>query len=72
MSENENRTAWWGSCTDEDCLTSLVIYSHPDAEQDLPDEDDWETPLFFLRCPVCGDSMMWGGSDHPKDILKNY
>jgi hypothetical protein len=68
----ETRTAHWGTCGDEDCLTSIVIYPHSDAIADLPDEDDWETSPFFLDCPVCGSGMDWGGTDHPTDIIKNY
>ena len=70
--KTEDRTAHWGTCEDEDCLTSIVIYPHPDAIADLPDEDDWETSPFFMDCPVCGSGMDFGGTDHPSDILKNY
>ena len=69
---NEDRTAHWGTCSDEDCLTSMVVYPHSDATADLPDEDDWDTSPFFLSCPVCGASMDWGGTDHPADIIRNY
>lgn len=70
--EREERTAWWGTCENEDCLTSMVIYKHPDADQDLPEQDEWENSLFFVNCPVCGSNMMWGGTDHPADLLKQY
>ena len=71
--KNEDRTAHWGTCSDEHCLTSMVIYPHPYALVDLPaDEDDWDTSTFFISCPVCGGSMDWGGTDHPADIIKNY
>lgn len=72
MSETKERTAHWGTCSDQDCLASMVIYPHSDSERDLPDEDDWENSLFFISCPVCGSSMDWGGSDPAKDIIRNY
>lgn len=72
MSERPDRTAWWGTCDNEACLTSQIIYPHPDAEEDMPDQEEWENSLFFIRCPVCDSSMMWGGTDHPADLLKNY
>jgi hypothetical protein len=50
----------------------MIIYPHPDAIRDLPDEDDWDNSPFLTSCPVCGDSMDWGGTDHPSDLLKNY
>lgn len=71
--EREERTAWWGTCINEECLTSMVIYPHADADQDMPeDTDDWRTPLKYIDCPVCDSSMMWGGTDHPADLLKSY
>lgn len=66
------RTAWWGTCSNEDCLASMIIYPHPDRQTDLPDEDDWEDSTFFIKCPVCNSSMDWGGTDHPADLLKHY
>ena len=69
----EDRTAHWGTCENESCLTSMVIYPHPDAPADLPeDTDDWDDSPFFIDCPVCGGRMDWGGTDHPADIIKNY
>lgn len=51
----------------------MVIYPHPDAEKDLPDDDDdWDKGPFWIDCPVCGGHMEWGGTDHPADIIKNY
>jgi len=74
--EAQDRTAHWGTCSNEDCLCSMIIYPHSDSVRDLPDPDDddteWETSPFFLSCPVCGSSMDWGGTDHPADIIKNY
>lgn len=70
--EREWRTAHWGTCSDQDCLTSMVIYPHADRPTDLPKEDDWDNSPFFTSCPVCGGSMDWGGTDHPADIIKNY
>lgn len=72
MSDTEVRTAWWGTCENEDCLCSMVIYPHSDATKDLPDEDDWEDPIGFISCPACGGYMFWGGTDNPKDIIKGY
>lgn len=69
---SDQRTAHWGTCGDEDCLTSMVIYPHPDAGQDLPDEEEWEGSTFYINCPVCGGGMDWGGTDHPADLLRNY
>jgi hypothetical protein len=69
---DEDRTAHWGTCSDPACLASMVIYPHAEAEWDLPEEEDWDTEPFFLSCPVCGQSMDWGGTDHPADIIKNY
>ena len=66
----KHRTAWWGTCENEDCVASMVIYPHPDAIDDLPDQDDWDDS--FVDCPVCGDGMDWGGTDHPADILRSY
>ena len=70
--EREDRTAHWGTCEDQDCLTSMVIYPHPDRSTDLPEEDDWDRSPFFTDCPVCGAGMDWGGTDHPADIIKHY
>lgn len=50
----------------------MIIFPHSDSEADLPEEDDWDTEPFFIDCPVCGQSMDWGGTDHPADLLKNY
>lgn len=66
----EDRTAHWGSCGG--CDTAIIIYPHRDAADDLPPEEDWEEPLTFIDCPVCGSSMNWGGTDHPADLLKHY
>ena len=71
-SKTEDRTAHWGSCEDESCMAAIVIYPHPYAGHDLPEEDDWDTSPFFMDCPVCGAGMDFGGTDHPSDILKNY
>lgn len=68
--ERGDRTAHWGSCGD--CDTSIIIYPHPDASEDLPPEEDWESALFYINCPVCGNRFDWGGTDHPADLLKNY
>ena len=71
--EREWRTAHWGTCENEGCLTSMVIYPHPDAPADLPeDTDDWENSPFFIDCPVCDCRMDWGGTDHAADIIRNY
>lgn len=72
MSERPDRTAWWGTCCNEECLTSMMIYPHPDAQKDMPDQDDWELSLISIDCPVCDSSMLWGGTDHPADLLKSY
>ena len=71
--EREWRTAHWGTCSDENCLCSMIIYPHSDAPADLPeDEDEWDSSTFFISCPVCGSSMDWGGTDHPADLLRSY
>ena len=72
--EREDRTAHWGTCENEHCLTSIIIFPNPYALADLPeDENDWESGgTFFIDCPVCDARMDWGGTDHPADILKNY
>lgn len=72
MPEREDRTAYWGTCSNEACLCSLIIYPHPDARADLPDEEEWEDSTFFIDCPVCDSSMDWGGTDHPADLLRSY
>lgn len=66
------RTLWWFNCPGEDCGATMLIYPHPDNERDLPKEDDWEDPPVFMDCPVCGQSMDWGGTDHPADLINNY
>lgn len=77
-SEREWRTAHWGTCSNQDCLCSMIIYPHPDRPTDLPDPDDdadedqWATSPFFIDCPVCDSSMDWGGTDHPADLLRSY
>lgn len=68
----EDRTAYWGTCSNQDCQCSMLIYPHPDAPQDLPDEEEWDDSTFFISCPVCASSIDWGGTDHPADIVKNY
>jgi hypothetical protein len=70
--EREQRTAHWGTCSNDDCLCSMIIYPHADRGEDLPEEDDWDNSLFFTSCPVCGSSMDWGGTDHPADLLRSY
>ena len=70
--EREDRTAHWGACESEECLTCIIIYPHPDAIADLPDTGDWDTSPFFMDCPVCGGDMFFGGTDHPADVVKNY
>ncbi|WP_146070813.1 hypothetical protein [Arthrobacter sp. B1805] len=70
--EREDRTATWGTCSNQDCLTSMVIYPQADRQTDLPDEDEWENSTFFIECPVCDSNMDWGGTDHPADIILNY
>lgn len=72
QNKREERTAWWGTCINEECLTSMLIYPHSDAEKDLPAPDNWEEPMGFIDCPVCDSRMMWGGADHPADLLKSY
>lgn len=67
-----DRTAHWGTCDNNDCQTSMLIYPHPDAPHDLPDEEEWEDSPFFIDCPVCGANVSWGGTDHPADLLRNY
>lgn len=70
---SEDRTAHWGTCENESCMTSMVIYPHPDAGHDLPeDEEDWENGTFWIDCPVCDSKMDWGGTDHPADVVLNY
>ena len=70
--EREDRTAHWGTCSNEDCLCSMIIYPHPDRPTDLPEEEEWEDSTFYVSCPVCGSSMDWGGTDHPADLLRSY
>lgn len=72
MSEREPRTAHWGTCSNDDCLTSMIIYPHPERPTDLPPEEDWEDSTFYIDCPVCDADMEWGGTDHPADLLKSY
>ena len=67
---SDTRTAHWGTCDNENCLTSMVIYPHPDAVADLPDQNDWEDS--FVDCPVCGGGMDWGGTDPATEVLRNY
>ena len=69
----EARTAHWGTCDNDGCQTSMVIYPHPDAPADLPeDTNDWEDSPFYIDCPVCGSSIMWGGTDPADSIIKGY
>lgn len=70
--QREDRTATWGTCSNQACLTSMVIYPHADRQTDLPDEEEWDTPEKFIDCPVCDSRMDWGGTDHPADIIINY
>lgn len=72
MSDQKRRTAYWGTCDNNDCMTSLVIYPHPDAPQDLPPEDEWEDSTFYIDCPVCDSNIDWGGTDPAADIIRNY
>jgi hypothetical protein len=50
----------------------MVIYPHPDARADLPDEDAWENSTFYISCPVCDCRMDWGGTDPAHEIIRNY
>lgn len=68
----QERTAYWGTCSNEDCLTNMIIYPHEDAPRDLPDEDEWEDSTFYIDCPVCDSSMDWGGTDPAESIIRNY
>ena len=70
--ERPHRTAYWGTCSADGCLTSMVIYPHPDKPRDLPPEEEWEDSTFWVNCPVCDSSMDWGGTDHAADIIRNY
>lgn len=72
MSQREDRTAWWGTCSNDECMASMIIYPHPDRQSDLPPEDEWEDSTFFIDCPVCASKMEWGGTDPAADLLKNY
>lgn len=74
MSEptTKTRTAHWGSCSDDDCGTAMVIYPHSFAGHDLPDTDEWENSPFYIDCPVCGESFDWGGTDPASEIIRNY
>lgn len=72
MSDDKTRTAHWGSCSDADCGTAMIIYPHPFAGHDLPPEIEWEDSLFYIDCPVCGLSMDWGGTDPAEEIIRNY
>ena len=68
----KDSTAHWGTCSNDECLTSIVIYPHPEAHRDIPDAKAWDSPRASIDCPVCGVDMNWGGTDHPRDIIKNY
>jgi len=72
MSDSKTRTAHWGTCENDTCQASMVIYPHPDAPNDLPDEDEWENSTFYISCPVCDCRMDWGGSDPAAEIIRNY
>lgn len=67
-----DRTAHWGTCENNACQASMVIYPHPGASQDLPDEEQWKDPTRCIDCPVCGEWMDWGGTDPAHEIIKNY
>jgi hypothetical protein len=68
----EDRTAHWGTCSNTDCMTSMVIFPHPSAGKDLPGIHRWYLPPKSIDCPVCGDSIRWGGTEHPANMFKNY
>lgn len=64
-----SRTAHWGTC--DECMTSQVIYPHPDSNKDLPDTHEWDDP--FFKCPVCGSwSGTWEGSDPAHELIQDY
>lgn len=69
INREPDRTAHWGTCENNH---SMIIYPHPDAAEDLPEEEDWEDHPAFIDCPVCDARMDWGGTDHPADLLRNY
>jgi len=71
MSDNDERTAYWGDC---DNGHSVVVYPTVDSGADIPDddEDEWESGGIFSSCYVCGGSINWGGADPAKDIIRNY
>jgi hypothetical protein len=62
--EHQNSTAWWGTC--DNCLTSVVVFCHPEAADDLPDMGEWEG--VGPDCYVCDHTISWGGSDAVKDV----
>ncbi|MCC3277491.1 hypothetical protein LJ753_16630 [Arthrobacter sp. zg-Y20] len=69
----KSQTAHWGTCDNDECQTSMVIYPHPEAPNDLPkDTDEWVNPPTWINCPVCGCTIIWGGTDPASDILKDY
>ncbi|AYN58678.1 hypothetical protein QEO74_gp12 [Arthrobacter phage Nandita] len=66
--EERERTAYWGTC--DDCLTTIVVYPHPDRDTDLPDDEEWEGG--WPDCPVCDSSLDWEGTDPASHIIRNY
>lgn len=63
-----SRTAWWATC--DVCLTNVLVYPHPEREDDIPDKDEWER--FADDCPVCDGPLEWGGADPAHEHLKSY
>ncbi|MGW9541932.1 hypothetical protein ACWHA6_36215 [Streptomyces anthocyanicus] len=61
-----DRTAWWSTCSA--CSTNLVIYPHPERDEDVPHPNEWEE--FWPDCPVCAEPMRMEGSDPVRTVFR--
>lgn len=58
---NIERTIWSATC--ENCLTNFAAWPHPEANEDIPDPEEWEA---ISCCPVCDSHLDWDFGDPMK------
>lgn len=55
---NFDRMIWSASC--DNCDSNFAAWPHPDATEDIPEPNEWDTPS---NCPVCDGYLDWEFGD---------
>jgi len=65
MPTKNERVVYWGTCERPGCLTTITVSPHPERLEALPLPNDAEEFWEHERpdCPVCGATIIFGGSD---------